>query len=175
MRRALIGIGIGIFTTACSGQPFSPASPSVVASRGALTQAGGGSPVDVTFTKWGTGISLPTHTGFAGGDVPGTFAGTVLSRTPFDNGTIVQLEARYEVTADSPEHSFTAQIEGTLNNQTRQAVLNGTVVEGWLIGARVQVTFHVLVPAPGTSCVPVAPANKTCFQGTIRIMRGSAN
>ena len=174
MRRALIGIGIGILTTACSGQPFSPASPSAVASRGADTQAGAEAPVDVTFTKWGTGISLPTHTGFAGGDVPGAFTGTVLSRNPFDNGTIVQLEARYEVTADTPEHSFKALIEGNLNNQTRKAVLNGTVVEGWLIGAQVQVTFDVIVPAPGKSCVPEAPANKPCFQGTIRIT-GSAN
>ena len=173
MRRALLGIGIGIFTAACSGQTFSPASPSGVASGRTQTQAGG--PVEVTFTKWGTGLSLPTHTGFAGGDVPGSFAGTVLSREAFDNGTIVQLEARYEVTAGDPEQSFKALIEGKLNNQTQNAVLTGTVIEGWLLGAQVQVTFDVIVPAAGTSCVPAAPANRTCFQGTIRIMPGSAN
>ena len=171
MRRALIGIGI--LTAACSGQPFSPASPSGVAGGGAHTQARG--PIEVTFTKWGTGLSLPTHTGFAEGDVPGAFTATVLGRNPFENGTIVQLEARYEVAADHPEHSFKALIEGNLNNQTRKAVLNGTVIDGWLVGAQVQVTFDVLVPAPGTSCVPAAPPDKNCFQGTIRIMPGPTN
>ena len=175
MRRAFIGIGICLFTAACSGTPVSPASPSGVAGVGALTQASGSNPVDVTFTKWGTGLSDPSHTGFSGGDVPGTFAATVLGRDVFDNGTIVKLEARYEVTADSAEHSFKALIEGTLNNQTRTAVLNGRVVEGWLAGAQVQVSFDVVVPAKDTSCVPTAPVNKTCFQGTIRIMPGSAN
>ena len=97
MRHAFIGLCM--LGAACSGQSFSPTSPSGVAGiPGAQTQASGGDPVEVTFTKWGTGLPVPTHTGFAGGDVPGTFAGTVLSRDAFDNGTVVKLEARYEVT-----------------------------------------------------------------------------
>src|SRR5918999_6080713 len=44
--------------------------------------------VEVTFTKWFT--TFPNMTGFTGGDVAGTFAGQVLSLTPFDNGVIVQ-------------------------------------------------------------------------------------
>ena len=165
-----------LFAAACS-QPLAPSAPSIVgtgvAGTGvAQTQANGGAPVEVTFTKWGTGIPAPTHTGVAGGDVPGTFAGTVLSRDAFENGTIVQLEAEYEVTG---AHWFVAHIEGTLNNQTQRAVLNGTVIRGWLVGAQVQVTFDVIVPATGTSCVPQAPVNRTCFQGTIRILPGSAN
>jgi hypothetical protein len=127
----------------------------------------------VTFTKWIT--AYPAMAGVTGGDVPGTFAGAVLSRDPFDNGTIVQLEARYGVTAANPAHSFVANIEGKQNNTTREAVLNGTVTSGWLIGAQVHVTYDVIVPAPGTSCVPAAPVNSTCFQGTIRILTGSAN
>ena len=113
--------------------------------------------------------------GVAGGDVPGTFAATVLSREPFDNGTIVQLEAEYRVTAADPAHSFVVLIEGKQNNPTQQAVLNGTVIGGWLVGAQVHVTFDVIVPAPGTRCVPAAPVNSRCFQGTIRILPGSAN
>ena len=192
MRHAFIGLCI--FTAACSGQ--SPTSPSGLAGVGAQTQVSGDArpagtsvngtfkaassgapmdPVEVTFTKWGTGIPVPTHTGVAGGDVPGTFAGTVLSRDAFENGTIVQLEARYEVTAADPAHSFVALIEGKQNNSTQEAVLNGTVISGWLVGARVHVTFDVVVPPTGTSCVPQAPANRTCFQGTIRIMPGSAS
>ncbi len=178
MRHAFIGLCI--FTTACSGQTFSPTSPSGVAAVGAQSQGSGGPPVEVTFTKWGTGAAIgsgmPTHTGVAGGDVPGAFAGTVLGRDAFDNGTIVQLEALYEVTAAvDPPHSFTAHIEGKQNNATRQAVFNGTVIDGWLIGAEVHVTYDVIDPAPGTSCVPDAPVNRRCFQGTIRILPGSAN
>ena len=170
MRHAFIGICI--FTAACSGQPLSPTSPSGVAGVGAQ-QASGGAPVEVTFTKWIT--AFPAMAGVTGGDVPGTFAGAVLSRDPFENGTIVQLEARYGVTAADTEHSFVAHIGGKQNNTTQEAVLNGTVTSGWLVGAQVHVTYEVIVPATGTSCVPAAPVNRTCFQGTIRILPGSAN
>jgi hypothetical protein len=178
MRHAFIGLCI--FTAACSGQAFSPTSPSGVAGVSAQTHSSGVAPVEVTFTKWGTGAAIgtgiPTHTGVAGGDVAGAFAGTVLNRDVFDNGTIVQLEARYEVTAaDDPAHSFKAHIEGKQNNATRQAVFNGTVTDGWLVGAQVHVTYDVIDPAPGTSCMPAAPVNRRCFQGTIRILPGSAN
>ena len=172
MKHAIVGFCL--FTAAC-GQPLSPSAPSIAGGGGAQTQARGGANVEVTFTKWGTGLSLPTHVGVAGGDVPGTFAGTVLSRDPFDNGIVVKLEARYEVTGANPAHSFVALIEGTLNNETRKAVLNGTVTSGWNVGAQVQVTFDVIVPPAGTSCVPQAPVNRTCFQGTIRVMPGSAS
>jgi hypothetical protein len=179
MRRAFIAIGICILTAACSGQPFSPTSLSGVTGVGAQTQTSGGAPVEVTFTKWSTGAAIgagiPTHTGISGGDVPGTFAGTVLSRDAFENGTIVQLEARYEVIGANPAQSFKAHIEGKQNNETRQAVLNGTVIDGWLVGAQVHVTYDVIDPAPGTSCVPEAPVNRRCFQGTIRILPGSAD
>ena len=170
MRHAFLGLCI--FTAACSSQPFSATSPSAVAGVGAQTQASGG-PVEVTFTKWIT--AFPALAGVTGGDANGTFAGTVLSIDPFDNGTIVDLEARYEVIADNPAHSFVAHIEGKQNNQTQKAVLNGTVIAGWLVGAQVHVTFDVIVPAPGTSCVPAAPVNSPCFQGTIRVMPGSAS
>jgi hypothetical protein len=167
-------IGLCIFTAACSSQTFSPTSPSGVGGvAGAQTQANGGANVEVTFTKWIT--SFPAMAGVTGGDVPGTFAGAVLSFDPFDNGTIVELEARYEVTATNPAHSFVAHIEGQQNNPTQKAVLNGTVIEGWLVGAQVHVTYDVIVPATGTSCVPAAPVNSPCFQGTIRILPGSAS
>jgi hypothetical protein len=171
MRHAFIGLCL--VTAACSGQHFSPTSPSGGADVGSQAQASGGRPVEVTFTKWIT--AYPAMAGVTGGDVPGTFAGTVLSRDPFDNGTIVQLEALYGVTGTDPAHSFVAQIKGTLNNPTRKAVLNGTVIEGWNVGAQVHATFDVVVPPAGTSCVPQAPVNGTCFQGTIRILPGSAN
>ena len=171
MRHAFIGLCI--FTAACSSQTPTATSPSRVSGGTAETQARGGGPVEVTFTKWIT--AYPSMAGITGGDVPGTFAGAVLSRDPFDNGTIVQLLARYGVTAADPAHSFVAHIEGKQNNTTHEAVLNGTVTSGWQVGAQVHATYHVIVPATGTSCVPGAPVNGTCFQGTIRILPGSAN
>ena len=119
--------------------------------------------VEVTFTKWVT--TFPDMAGFTGGDVVGTYAGEILSRTPFDNGVIVQLEARYEVIDPSGLHSFKTVIQGKSTKGT--AVLNGVVTDGWMIGARTQVTFETITPCQfGTRNV--------CFQGTIRVMSGSA-
>jgi hypothetical protein len=117
-------------------------------------------PIEVTFIKWFT--TFPNMTGFTEGGVGGTFAGQILSLNPFDNGVIVQLEARYEVTDPSGNRSFKAVIEGTQNNTTGTAVLNGVITEGWLIGSHVHVTFQVITPCEfGT--------RNRCFQGTIRI------
>ena len=116
--------------------------------------------VQIDFTKW-----ITTSPAMAGnteyGD--GTFAGRILSRTAFDNGVIVQLQARYVVTDPSGAgHSFTAIIQGTENLVTSEAVLNGVITEGWMIGAQVHVTFQVITPCQlGT--------HNVCFQGTIRI------
>jgi len=167
-------LGFCLVAAACS-QPLSPSAPSIAGAGGAQTQANGGANVEVSFTKWS--IGFPAFAGVAGGDVPGTFAATVTSREPFDNGIIVKLDADYHVIgagADSA-HSFVARIEGTLNNQTQKAVLNGTVISGWNAGAQVHVTFDIINPVPGTRCVPAAPVNSRCFQGTIRVMPDSAS
>jgi hypothetical protein len=166
MRHAFIGLCI--FTAACSSQTLSPTSPSGVAGvAGAQTQATGGANVEVTFTKWSTG-GVPGLAGVTGGDVPGTFAGTVLSRDPFDNGNIVQLEARYGVIGQDAAHSFVAHIEGKQNNETQTAVFNGTIIEGWLLGAQVHVTYDRIAPCP-------AFGKAVCFTGVIRIMPGSGD
>ena len=166
MRQAMLVFCI--FAAACSSQPGSPTAPSGVASvAGTQMQANGGAAnVEVTFTKWVP--AFPTLVGVTGGDVPGTFAGEVLSRTPFDNGEIVQLEARYEVIGNDAGHSFVALIQGKQNNQTQEAVLNGTIIEGWLAGARVHVTYDVIRPCPEFG-------KTVCFTGVIRVMSGSAN
>src|SRR4026207_828159 len=87
-------LGFCLFAVACS-QSLSPSAPSVAGGGSAQTQAKGGANVEVTFTKWVP--AFPTLAGITGGDVPGTFAGAVLSRDPLDNGNIVQLEARDQV------------------------------------------------------------------------------
>ena len=163
-------IGLCIFAAACgnSGGPIPPTAPSGVNGvTGAQVQPSGGANIEVTFTKW-VDPSFPLFKGVAGGDVPGGFAATVLERTPFDNGNIVDLRARYQVIANDAARSFVAEIEGKQNNQIRRAVLNGSVVEGWLTGARVHVTFDVVEPCP--------QFNKSrCFTGILRVLAGSAD
>ena len=160
-------LGLCLFAAACSDPTGSPTAPStVLGATGAQAQANGGPNVEVTFTKW-IDPSFPNFSGVAGGDVPGTFAATVLDRKELANGNIVDLRARYEVIANDPTRSFAVLIEGKQNNQTRSAVLNGTVVEGWLTGARVHVTFDVIEPCP-------AFQKSRCFTGTIRVLAGSA-
>jgi hypothetical protein len=121
-------------------------------------------PVEIAFEKWFT--TYPTMTGNTSYGA-GTYAGTILKRTVFDNGVIVQLEARYIVTDPSGAgHSFTAVIAGTENLVTRSAVLNGVVTEGWMVGARVHVTFEIITPC----ALAIGPSAKNvCFQGTIRL------
>ena len=163
MRQAILGFCI--FTAACSSQPISPTVPSGTGVAG--TQANGrAANVEVTFTKWVP--AFPTMAGVTGGDVPGTFAGAVLSRVPFDNGNIVQLEARYEVIDPAGVHSFVAHIAGKQNNQTQEAVFNGTITGGWLLGAQVHVTYDVIRPCPEFG-------QSVCFTGVIRVMSGSAD
>jgi hypothetical protein len=79
----------------------------------------------------------------------------------------VLLEARYEIIANKPSHSFTALIAGSLDKATGLAVLDGTVTAGWLTGKAVHVEFRVI------TCTQ-AP-DHTCFQGTIRVIKASAS
>jgi hypothetical protein len=88
---------------------------------------------------------------------------------PFDAGRGFQWsEAKYEVTAADPAHSFVAHIEGKQNNETQEAVFNGTITEGWLLGAQVHVTYDRIAPCP-------AFGQTVCFTGVIQVIPGSAN
>ena len=114
---------------------------------------------EFTFEKWFTAYPAMTGNTSLGA---GTFAGQILSRTPFDNGVIVKLEALYQVTDPSGNQSFTARIQGTENLETMRAVLNGVITDGWRTGSRVHVIFDVIAPCPIHN-------RATCFQGTIRV------
>src|SRR5918993_2786614 len=167
MKQAMLGLCV--FAVACSSQPSSLTAPSSIASLTASqTQAKGGEGnLEVTFTKW-IDPAFPSFKGVAGGDVPGTFAATVLNRTAFENGNIVKLEAEYAVISSIPGQSFVALINGTQNTQTQKAVLNGTVIsEGSLLGAQVHVTFDIIRPCPDFG-------QPVCFTGVVRVMTGSA-
>ena len=160
-RRYLLILGSCVAAVACDGsvQPL-PTAPS----RFALTSSveAGGPPVEFTFTKWIT--AFPHMTGFINGGATGTYAGEILSRTPFDNLVIVDLKARYEVIDPTGARSFKTVIEGKSTNG--QAVLNGVITEGWMLGAQTNVTFDTITPCQfGTRNV--------CFTGVIRVMPAS--
>jgi hypothetical protein len=59
---------------------------------------------------------------------------------------------------EAGEYSFTAHLNGTLNTLTGQVVMNGTVVDGWLLGAQVHEEGQLVDP------------NTLRFQGTIQVM-----
>ena len=59
--------------------------------------------------------------------------------------------------------SLTAALDGQFNFTTRQTVLNGVVLDGWLSGAQIHEEGKVVGFSPLT------------FVGTVMVMRGSAN
>jgi hypothetical protein len=120
--------------------------------------------VELTYTKW-FAPGFPNMVGVVGGDIVGKFGGAVIQRTPDATGRFVQLTAVYIVIAPDPSKSFTAHVEGVQDNQTRTAVLDGRVVDGYLKRAHVHAEFAVI------SCSQ-APSG-TCFQGTISVTRSS--
>ena len=153
MARAILA---SVVIAACSDMT-APKNPATTDNSSAAA------PVEVTFIKWFT--TFPTMTGNTSNGA-GTFAGTILQRTAFDNGVVVQLQALYRVTDPSGSRSFAALIQGTQNVETLTAVLNGVVTEGWRVGAQVHVTFQRISPC-ALAIGPTAPG--VCFQGTIRI------
>jgi hypothetical protein len=129
-------------------------------SSGQVKDARAADAVELTYTKWFS-PRFPTMTGVVGGDIAGSFGGTVLDRDLLADGQIGKLTAIYEVIAADPSRSFTALVQGTQNNETHTAVLNGVVTSGWLTGEQVHAEYTVI------SCTQAA--NHVCFQGTIRV------
>src|SRR5882762_1451544 len=160
--RVLFALALVVALTVITGPSASAASTLGSDSR-ASGEKGAGD-VQLTYTKW-FAPAFPTMQGVVGGDIEGTFGGAVLARTMLP--TVVLLEARYEIIANKPSHSFTAMIAGSLDRATGVAVLDGTVTAGWLTGKSVHVEFRVI------ACTQ-AP-DGTCFTGTIRVIKASAS
>lgn len=99
---------------------------------------------------------------------PGHYVGTA-----GDDGTIEMFVYDSSVTGDVqhftatllltfPDRSLTAILDGRFNFNTGRVVLNGSVVEGWLQGARVHEESQLVGFNPLT------------FVGTVQLMPGSA-
>jgi hypothetical protein len=134
--------------------------------------AGGSPNVELTYTKWVTIVpGYPVMEGVVGGDIVGTFAGTVLKLKPIGNGQITYVEALYVVIAGP--HTFTVDFQGN-ENDTKGFVgapntLNGTIVDGWLTGAQVHVHYVSFL------CAQPNALDGLCYTGTIRILAGSGH
>ena len=141
-------------------------------------------PVEITFTKWAAPSPVfpppppppapppppffGLFEGFAGDGLPGSFGAEVLWRQASLNGHVSGLEAMYEVV--DGDRSFTALIRGG-SNAAGRGLLEGVIMAGWRMGARVQVVFQRYGAIAGMSSCDGAPVNKTCFVGTIHVER----
>ena len=115
------------------------------------------SPVRIQFDKQG-GIN-GIWAGTVSGDVEGTLTTQLLSA--WQSGPILHVTFAWIISAG--EQSFVAELKGTLNTLTGQVVMNGTVVEGWLVGAQVHEEGQLVDPNTGR------------FQGTIQVMPATAD
>ena len=115
------------------------------------------SPVRLHFDKQGGANGI--WNGSVSGDVEGGLTTQLLSAT--QAGPILNVTFAWIVSAG--EQSFTAVLKGTLNTRTGQVEMDGTIVEGWLVGAQVHEAGQLVDPQLGR------------FQGTITIFPATAN
>jgi hypothetical protein len=114
------------------------------------------SPVNLTFDK--SAIGPGTWQGTVSGDIEGDL--TTVLRDLRVTGAVWHVEFDWIVSAES--QSFTARLDGILNTETGAVVMNGRVIDGYLVGARVHEEGQLV--DPGT----------LRFVGSIRIMPDSA-
>jgi hypothetical protein len=111
-----------------------------------LPLAGNASPpVQLTFEKQAVGPGM--WEGTVSGDIEGDLT-TVLTACLGPNpcqGTVWRVQ--FDWIIDAGDRSFTAHLTGTLNTVTGRVVMNGTVVDGYLEGARVHEEGKLVDPA----------------------------
>jgi hypothetical protein len=86
-----------------------------------------------------TAANTAVFTGTVYGDVVGTVKSTLLGAHPTGNGTIVLVTFKWEITdteLGDGDQSFTAMASGTLDNANGKVVMNGEVVDGYLLGTK---------------------------------------
>jgi hypothetical protein len=118
--------------------------------------AGAAAPLRLTFEK--EAVAADRWEGSVSGDVAGDLI-TVLTRCNC-SGRIWHVE--FDWIIDAGAKSFTAHLRGTLNTVTGAVVMNGTVVDGFLEGARVHEKGQLV------------DAATRAFEGTIRVMPSTA-
>jgi hypothetical protein len=116
-------------------------------------------PVNLTFAKEFAGNGM--WKGTVDGDIKGALT-TILLNDP-GQSSIWHVEFDWIVDAEDEAYSFTARLKGILNTKTGKVVMNGTIIEGWMLGAQVHEEGQLVKP------------ETLSFEGKIRIMPASAN
>jgi hypothetical protein len=151
-------LALAVAMTGCDS--FSPASDAAgtVASAADASAASNARVIELQFDKSSTGP------GTWAGTVSGAFAGdleTVLLGAE-ESGPILRVEFDWIISNTTNNRDFTARLNGILNLNTGAVVMNGEVIDGYLVGARVHEEGQLVDPNAGQ------------FQGLIRIMPRSA-
>jgi hypothetical protein len=113
-------------------------------------------PVRMTFDK--AAVAAGVWEGTVSGDIEGTLRTVLLE--------VEESGAIWHVTFDwiigSGECSFTARLDGVLNTRTGAVVMDGTVTEGCLLGARVHETGQLVDAATSrfTGSITAFPATQ---------------
>jgi hypothetical protein len=113
-------------------------------------------PVELSFDK--TAVAQGVWQGTVDGDISGTLT-TMLTELRI-TGPIWHVRFEWDISAG--DRSFVADLSGTLNNETGAVVMNGTVVEGFLLGAQVHEEGQLV------------DAATLRFVGSIRVMPATA-
>jgi hypothetical protein len=118
-------------------------------------------PVNVTFDKTAVDPANPgVWLGTVDGDIEGDLETVLLDLRIA--GPIWHVEFDFIIEADDPDLSFTTRLNGILNTNTGRVVMNGTVTDGYLEGARVHEEGQLV------------DLDTLQFQGLIRIMPATA-
>jgi hypothetical protein len=134
----------------CAGALVAAAVPAASASN---------APVRLTFDKHVVDPVGFVFEGTTGGDIAGTLTSDLVSLNAV-TGPNLHITFDWHVTAGSK--SFTARTDGIWNTKTGSVVMNGTVIDGYLLGAQVHEDGQLVNPATLE------------FVGSIRIMPATA-
>jgi hypothetical protein len=119
-------------------------------------QAQGKGIVNLTFTK--SAAEEGVWVGTVAGDVAGNLRTVLLNADT--SAPVWRVE--FDWIIDAGPQSFTARMSGTLNTKTGAVAMQGKVIEGWMLGARVQEKGQLVDP------------ETSAFEGTIRLIAPSA-
>lgn len=94
----------------------------------------------------------------------GTVSGGGTIEMWLSNKSVIGNTQHFDATVEvsTTDGGFTAFVSGQINFSTGRVVLNGTITDGWLAGARVQEESRLVDPSTGA------------FTGTIRIVPASS-
>ena len=116
-------------------------------------------PVQVTFDKHVIDPIAFVFAGTTGGDISGSLTSNLVS---LDASTGPNLHITFDWKVTAGTKSFTARTDGIWNTKTGSVVMNGTVIDGYLLGAQVHEEGQLVDPTTLE------------FVGSLRLMPASA-